>query len=681
MKNNKGMGFSWMLMWAALLLQGSAVDSQNTTESRQIEVQIARTILMSAQTQEYVDRLQGTKGTNLQTPGKPTLAATLRVNGYLADRLSNETTASTGNSLSPEAPMLKSLTPMSNWSGPGNATISTFLLHNISVTLRPLPAKDIANQAPSKTEANLIQKLAVHNSLVPIRQLTVNHTVSLALNSSQYSAADIRMPQMKISTPQAVRKKESSSFKRGLSRNQTIPAHQRLVRGRNATGVREKLPKLKKVIKPTKQSRKPQKQRSSKQSTKKLKARVKLDRLTKHLKVKKGKSSKTGKSKVKQTPFPYFEDYYCPPQCSCYGRIVQCSDKGLNKIPYGIPFNTRNLLLMNNKIDLIPLGLLDEYMLLEFLVLNNNKLTDIGVEGALEGIQKLTRLYMDQNNLSTVPKDLPMSLEELTLNSNNISVMPSNVWANCKNLRIISFNDNRIRNESIPPGTFKPLQNLHTIKMNHNLLTAIPTNLSTSLRQLYLEGNQIRKIPDSVFTNSSALIYLDLHDNRLNNKGITEKAFQYMTQLEYLDLSKNSLTAIPKLLPRSLKKLILHANGITAIRRDAFTNMVNLEEIYLAHNQISLVAAGTFWDLPGLRCLDLSHNRLHQVPRQLPLTLQNLYLHSNRIVAIPGDSVCGHHWERSHLILVRLEKNNLDQRQLDARALRCLRGYQVIHLD
>ncbi|XP_048404634.1 wu:fc23c09 [Stegostoma tigrinum] len=676
MKNDKGMGFSWTLTWAALLLQSSAADSQNTTESRQIEVQITRTILMSAQAQDIVDKLQDSKGASFQTPERPVITAIPRVN--VADQLSNVTTAVTGNNLTPEAP---SLTQMPNWSGFSKATISTFLFHNISGTLPSLPTKGTASQVSIKSETNLIRKLAVNNSSVPTRQLTGNLTVILALNSSQYMAADIGTLQGRKSTSQAVWEKAGASFKPRLARNQTIPAHQSLVRGRNVTGDRDKPPKLQKVTKAMKQSRKPQKQRPSKLGTRKLSARMKPDRPTKHQKVKKRKNTKTGKKKVKQTSFPYFEDYYCPPQCSCYGRVVQCSDKGLNKIPFGIPFNTRNLFLMNNKIDLIPLDLLDEYMLLEFLVLSNNKLTDVGVDGALEGMQKLTRLYMDQNNLSSVPKDLPTSLEELMLNSNNISTMPSNVWANCKNLRIISLNDNRIRDESIPPDTFKPLHNVHTIKMNHNQLTAVPINLSTSLRELYLEGNQIRKIPDNVFTNCSALIYLGLHDNRLNNKGITEKAFQNMTKLEYLDLSKNALAAVPKLLPRSLKKLILQANGITTVRRDAFPNMVNLEEIYLAHNRISLVADGTFRGLPRLRCLDLSHNRLPQVPRQLPLTLQNLYLHSNRIVAIPGDSICGYHWEKSHLMLMRLEKNNLDLRQLDARALRCLQGYQVIHFE
>ncbi|XP_067855418.1 wu:fc23c09 [Heptranchias perlo] len=690
MKNFKGQmkNFAWTLMWAMLLLRSSATEPQNNTEDKLIEVQIVRTILMSTEAPEKVTGPQEAKGTNLQVAGAPTFSVTTGVIEHVAALLGNETIASTGSSYFPEAPVISSITQSPNLPSLNNTTIATFLLDNTSVTLSPFPILPVnvsTTRASINLEINEAHKLAENNSLIPALRLTENHTVSLATNSSQSisnATTAIKSSQRKSSSLKPVRKKTAASVPK-LSRNDTVTEHRRLVGGKNATKLIAKPPKQRKVTKPTKQPKKPEKQRSSKLKlkTKKPKARVKPVRTKKQQKVKKKKNTQTDESRVETTSFPYFEDYYCPPQCACYGRIVQCSDKGLDKIPYGIPFNTRNLFLMNNKIDVIPLDLLNEYMLLEFLVLNNNKLTDIGVEGTLEGMQKLTRLYMDQNNLSSIPTDLPSTLEELMLNSNNISMMSSQVWAKCKNLKTISLNNNRITDESIPPGAFNPVQNLHVIKMNHNLLTAVPADFSTSLRELFLEGNQIRKLPDNVFTDSSALIYLNLHNNQLNNKGIGKKAFLHMSKLEYLDLGKNALTVIPKLLPRSLKKLILQANSITSVRKDAFQNMLKLEEIYLAHNQISLVAIGAFKGLAGLRHLDLSHNRLAQVPRQLPLTLQYLYLHSNQIDYIPRDALCGHQWAESHLILVRLEKNILDHRQADVHALQCLRGYQVIHFE
>uniref|UniRef100_A0AAV2ITK2 LRRNT domain-containing protein n=1 Tax=Knipowitschia caucasica TaxID=637954 RepID=A0AAV2ITK2_KNICA len=121
--------------------------------------------------------------------------------------------------------------------------------------------------------------------------------------------------------------------------------------------------------------------------------------------------------------FPYFLDNYCPPECACYGRVVQCSDKGVDRVPYGIPYNSRYILLMNNHIDHIQLDFLSEYISMEFLALTNNRLTDGAIEGAFEGVPALKRLYLDSNQLQSVPIDLPMSLEELRLDNNQVELM------------------------------------------------------------------------------------------------------------------------------------------------------------------------------------------------------------------------------------------------------------------
>ncbi|MGH0128398.1 UNVERIFIED_CONTAM: hypothetical protein FKN15_004728 [Acipenser sinensis] len=135
---------------------------------------------------------------------------------------------------------------------------------------------------------------------------------------------------------------------------------------------------------------------------------------------------------------------------------------------------------MNNKIDLIQLDLLKEYLTVEFLVLSNNRLTDSAIEGTFEGI--LTRLYLDKNFLSSIPTDLPPTLAELRLNLNNISVMSEQAWSRCKSLKIISINNNTLTNDSIPAGTFSSLTNLQTLSLNHNQLIGVPSKLPTNLK-------------------------------------------------------------------------------------------------------------------------------------------------------------------------------------------------------
>ncbi|XP_072914953.1 podocan-like protein 1 [Hemitrygon akajei] len=663
MMNFKGKILVQTLMVVILLLGRSATDLRNAMEGRQAELQISQTLLLSTQAAPKMTRPQ--KGRGLRASGDLTLIVALGNNKF---GVTNEASATSDNKPFPHAPVAQSL----NLSNPICTTVPTSLLHKAGQTgsqMFPLQERAGTTQDPDKIEVNLAANLVVNTSLIQARHPTLNYSLS---QISKNVPTRVQLGRNTTAKPARRNPPRLSAPKR--SGSDPISIHWRRPGAKRVTKVTANHPKYHKLTKP------PKKRQKLPPAKLKAKPHV-LGKVDQTKREKKPQKNKPLKRKAKPTAFPYFEDYYCPPQCTCYGRVVQCSDKGLKQFPYGIPLSTRNLFLMNNQIDLIPLDLLSEYMLLEFLVLNNNRLTDAGIEGSLKGMPKLAHLYLDQNRLSRVPTDLPLTLEELTLNSNNISSIPTQVWATCENLRTVSLNHNNLRDDSIAPGAFSPMQNILVVKMDHNQLTEVPINFSTNLRELYLEGNQIQKIPNNIVSNSSALIYLNLHDNQLRNKGIGERVFQHLNKLQYLDLGKNVLTVVPKSLPHSLKKLILQDNRITSIRKDTFSNMSYLEEVYLARNQISLVASGAFRSLPRLRHLDLSHNLLIQVPRQLPLTLLYLYLHNNRITYLPRDALCGREWAKSHLVLVRLEKNHLKPWQIDAQALKCLRGYQVIYFE
>ncbi|XP_034529667.1 extracellular matrix protein 2 [Notolabrus celidotus] len=404
---------------------------------------------------------------------------------------------------------------------------------------------------------------------------------------------------------------------------------------------------------------------------------------------KKKKDNKTQKTPQKKkevitpTYFPYFMDNYCPQECACYGRVVQCSDKGVDKVPYGIPYNARYILLMNNRIDSIQLDLLDEYVSMEFLVLSNNRLTDGSIEGAFEGIPALKRLYLDRNFLESVPNDLPVSLEELRLDNNHVSVMSEAVWARCPGLLVLSLSNNSLGNgsESLPDKVLSPLSNLRTLNLDHNQLKSVPLGLPCSIKELYFKGNLIEHFRGGAFNGRSELVLLDLSANRLTNKGLSRDSLVNATLLESLNLEGNRLKQVPKHLPRSLKTLNLEGNLITSVKKAVFSTLKNLEHLGLARNKIFKVAPGAFKALLVLHQLDLCYNTLRQVPRQLPQALHSVALTHNRIQSVPRDAFC---WGSespglSGLVRVQLENNLIDMGRLDAQAFRCLRGFQVVH--
>ncbi|XP_030635751.1 decorin [Chanos chanos] len=430
----------------------------------------------------------------------------------------------------------------------------------------------------------------------------------------------------------------------------------------------------------------------SKQTTKAKKAKkAKMPRKEKETKakpLKKVQKTRKSKQEKKENPtappyFPYFKENYCPPECACYGRVVQCSDKGIEKIPYGIPYNSRYILLMNNRIDSIQLDLLPEYIHLEFLVLSNNRLTDGAIEGAFEGIQGLKRLYMDHNLLQSVPTDLPSSLEELRLDDNQLSVMSEAAWGRCSNLMVLSLSNNSLGNLSdpLPAGVLSSLGSLRTLNLNHNQLDSVPLQLPLSLQELYLRGNHIQRLPASVFQGQTKLLVLDLSVNWLTDKGLGKGVLAKASHLESLNLEGNRLRQVPRHLPASLKTLNLEGNAISSVGKSAFLGLPQLELLGLGKNKIARVAPTAFLRLPHLHQLDLSHNNLRQVPRKLPPWLHTASLAHNKITEVPRDAFC---WGSpkpplSRLTSVQLENNLLDMGGLNGSAFRCLRGFQVVH--
>ncbi|KAL4658421.1 hypothetical protein GN956_G3106 [Arapaima gigas] len=396
---------------------------------------------------------------------------------------------------------------------------------------------------------------------------------------------------------------------------------------------------------------------------------------------KRDKEKKERKRKMRSR-FPYFKDEYCPPECACYGRVVQCSDKGVDRIPYGIPYSTRYLLLMNNRIDTIQMDLLGEYLSLEFLVLTNNHLTDGSVEGAFEGMHRLKRLFLDHNWLISVPADLPASLEELHLNGNNVSVMSKASWSCCPALHLLTLANNSLE-ESVPGGVFSPLVSLRTLTLSHNRLSSTPLQLPKQLRELYLCGNHIKRVPGGVFPPGSELLSLDLSINHLTDAGLQQDSFLHSRMLESLNLEGNLLRSVPRYLPTSLRTLNLEGNAISSVHKRAFHGLLYLEHLSLSRNQITQVAPGAFRGLTALHLLDLSHNGLREVPRYIPPTLHSALFSHNRINSIPRDAFCagGRTAAPSSLVKVHLEHNLIDMRELDSHVLWCLRGFQVIHFN
>ncbi|XP_018615839.1 biglycan-like isoform X1 [Scleropages formosus] len=242
-------------------------------------------------------------------------------------------------------------------------------------------------------------------------------------------------------------------------------------------------------------------------------------------------------------------------------------------------------------------------------------------------------------HLYYVPMEIPRDTKLLDLQNNVISELGENDFKGLSNLDTLVLVNNQIAR--IHPRAFLPLHNVQKLYISHNLLTAIPKNLPSSLLELRINENRIKRVPQGAFAGLNKMNSIEMGQNPIQSSGFEHGAFHGLT-LNYLRISDAKLTAIPKNLPESLQELHLENNLIQAIEPYDLSHYSNLVRLGLGHNRIRTIDHGSLVYLYNLRELHLNNNRLSGVPTGLPYmpNLQVVYLHGNNISKIEVNDFC-----------------------------------------
>lgn len=253
----------------------------------------------------------------------------------------------------------------------------------------------------------------------------------------------------------------------------------------------------------------------------------------------------------------------CPKECHCphnFPHAVYCDNKGLKSVPK-IPPHTWYLYLQNNLIEGLSADALQNATQLRWLNLNRNKITSEGVEeGVFSAMTHLIHLFMDDNLLSSVPSKLPANLEQLRLSRNRISKIPAGVFVGLDKLNLLDLQGNKLMDDAVTEVSLKGLNNLVQINLAKNQLSSMPLGLPPTTVQLFLDGNNIEKIPAEYFKGLPKVAFLRLNNNKLGSGGIPKNVFNVSSIMD-LQLSHNQLTEVPSI-PSGLEHLHLDHNNI-----------------------------------------------------------------------------------------------------------------------
>uniref|UniRef100_H3BAI6 Toll like receptor 8 n=1 Tax=Latimeria chalumnae TaxID=7897 RepID=H3BAI6_LATCH len=309
----------------------------------------------------------------------------------------------------------------------------------------------------------------------------------------------------------------------------------------------------------------------------------------------------------------------------------------LSKIPARLPISLNQLNMKHNSIFNLITGIQTLYLDKNCYYDNQCKESFYVEEGAFSHLTMLSVLSLSYDNITRVPKMLPVSLRKLCLKANKIESVNQNDFETLTDLEALDLSENC-------PRCFNAPFPCHTCEKKSIQIHPNAFRNNTRLKKLFLASNSLTHIHSTWFANFSQLMLLDLSLNYLVNEIATGEFLNYLPHLEELDLSMN-YKPIPYSYPQyinlsqsfsslvSLKKLYIRGYVFKEVdERDLHSlfALKNLSVLDLAINFIKEVDLKAFCKFQNLSMINLSENRVSFTSSSKSNILGTLYKEEDR---------------------------------------------------
>ncbi|XP_077987744.1 leucine-rich repeat serine/threonine-protein kinase 2-like [Glandiceps talaboti] len=303
---------------------------------------------------------------------------------------------------------------------------------------------------------------------------------------------------------------------------------------------------------------------------------------------------------------------------------------------------------------------------------NSDTLRTTQLDGRSINFPAIYSLNLSRNNLYELPAmitEVLPNLKELDLRENAFEIFPFDLL-NLRKLLVLDLSRNKLEKthgynnetsstlldlnlsknqfDKLPRWIESCAPNLESLSFARNNIETLfeePLQLA-SLTKLNLGYNKLKTIPSEFLSELMYLETLDLQSNHLQS--LPDESANKLPNLKKVLVSRNKLAQsapmyIPKFILRlqALTNIDLRWNELENIPPPASWRTHGLEELLLSHNNIKelkLVEGIHKWS--SLRRLDVSHNKLKEIPRELGqiISLGSLnFSHNDAIRRLPDE--------------------------------------------
>lgn len=178
------------------------------------------------------------------------------------------------------------------------------------------------------------------------------------------------------------------------------------------------------------------------------------------------------------------------------------------------------------------------------LGLNDKKITDLYGLLCIESPEKIQQLYLYNNNISTIPRDIFSQfthLEVMSLASNNIQLLSDASFNGLVHLKQLDLSGNKIN--ALPAGLFDGLTQLQILNLDNNILDELSEHIFDGLMHLEsinLSKNRLTELPPLLFKDVVQLQLLNIAGNQIAS--LSPTLFDANNQLDQLTLDRQLMS-------------------------------------------------------------------------------------------------------------------------------------------
>ena len=185
------------------------------------------------------------------------------------------------------------------------------------------------------------------------------------------------------------------------------------------------------------------------------------------------------------------------------------------------------------------------------------------------------------------------NLQRLFLSNNQLTTLPADIFSGMSSLTTLRLHTNQLK--SLPSNLFDDLTDLDILDLEFNNLTTLPSDLFAGMDLFFLglEANQFPSFPTGLFDSLNVRQSLDLSHNMLAS--LESDVFDGLSELRFLDLAHNQLNTLPAGIFSGLfglKELFLEENP-----GSNFVLTMSLERVTGTDKVVVVVPEGAPYDM------------------------------------------------------------------------------------